>query len=305
MLPPRMHEILNDFYCPECENNLILIKKNHEFDCENCHTHYSFKNHAPVLLSKQRQQRLNINLSSNTGQQMFAEYENIKAQKSNMTVKEQLIKFITPPKLMLHYNPDLALPITSKLFNHQGTKTKILNVGGGPRRYSDQEIIMNIDSFHQVDLVADARNIPIKDNTFDSVFSIAVLEHIPNPQQAVKEMLRVLKPNGYLYAEIPFIYFFHGYPNDYQRFTKEGIRHLFKDLKAVEIGITEGSVSAVLQSLNMLLNLFLPVRFPIIKKIFNGIFRWLFFPLKYLDKLIAHKKNADILAGGFYIIGKK
>jgi ubiquinone/menaquinone biosynthesis C-methylase UbiE len=46
---------------------------------------------------------------------------------------------------------------------------------------------------------ANALSLPFADNTFDTVFSIAVLHHIPgkeNRQRFVSEALRVLKPNG-------------------------------------------------------------------------------------------------------------
>ncbi|SIS07042.1 class I SAM-dependent methyltransferase [Williamsia sterculiae] len=44
--------------------------------------------------------------------------------------------------------------------------------------------------------VADAETIPYDDNTFDLVVGHAVLHHIPDVQQALAEVLRVLKPGG-------------------------------------------------------------------------------------------------------------
>ena len=44
--------------------------------------------------------------------------------------------------------------------------------------------------------VADAERIPYDDNTFDLVVGHAVLHHIPDVEQALREMLRVLKPGG-------------------------------------------------------------------------------------------------------------
>jgi SAM-dependent methyltransferase len=40
---------------------------------------------------------------------------------------------------------------------------------------------------------------PFPDGTFDALWTIWVLEHIPNPEQALIEMRRVIKPGGYLF----------------------------------------------------------------------------------------------------------
>lgn len=45
---------------------------------------------------------------------------------------------------------------------------------------------------------ADASNLPYLDNEFDIVMTAHVLEHLPNPKKALKELKRVLKPGGYL-----------------------------------------------------------------------------------------------------------
>ncbi|WP_299570931.1 class I SAM-dependent methyltransferase [uncultured Williamsia sp.] len=44
--------------------------------------------------------------------------------------------------------------------------------------------------------VADAETIPYEDGTFDLVVGHAVLHHIPDVEQALREVLRVLKPGG-------------------------------------------------------------------------------------------------------------
>jgi ubiquinone/menaquinone biosynthesis C-methylase UbiE len=46
--------------------------------------------------------------------------------------------------------------------------------------------------------VGDAESIPLEDNSVDAVVGNMVLHHCPNPESAVKEMVRVLKPNGSL-----------------------------------------------------------------------------------------------------------
>ena len=47
----------------------------------------------------------------------------------------------------------------------------------------------------------DATNLPFADNSFHAIFDMAVLHHIPQWQEALKELHRVLKPGGILYIE--------------------------------------------------------------------------------------------------------
>lgn len=47
-----------------------------------------------------------------------------------------------------------------------------------------------------------AEQLPFKDETFDAVFSIEVLEHVNNFERSVKEMHRVLKEGGKLYLSV-------------------------------------------------------------------------------------------------------
>ena len=51
--------------------------------------------------------------------------------------------------------------------------------------------------------VADAKELPFDDESFDVVISFGVLHHIEGWQEAMSEIKRVLRPNGYLvYAEV-------------------------------------------------------------------------------------------------------
>ncbi|MFA6978805.1 MAG: class I SAM-dependent methyltransferase [Ignavibacteriaceae bacterium] len=97
----------------------------------------------------------------------------------------------------------------------------------------------------------DAQNLSsFKDETFDVVFSHQVLEHIPKPWIAAKEMNRVLKCGGVGIHTSCAYNPRHGYPafKDYYRFLPDGLAELFDD---VNIWVKDGwgSKEAILYNL--------------------------------------------------------
>ena len=65
--------------------------------------------------------------------------------------------------------------------------------------------------------------LPYDDNSFDFVLADQVLEHLEgNPQDAIDECQRVLKPGGYMLHTTCFVMGYHG-PGDFWRYTPEGL----------------------------------------------------------------------------------
>jgi len=95
---------------------------------------------------------------------------------------------------------------------------------------------IDIDPSRKPDLVVDVCNMDtFRDNIFDAIIMIEVLEHIKEPQIAINEIHRVLKPGGLLIMSTPYIFEIHDKPNDFYRFTKYGLAHLLKSFKTVSI----------------------------------------------------------------------
>ncbi len=51
--------------------------------------------------------------------------------------------------------------------------------------------------------VADAGNLPFRDNFFDAIFCLEVLEHVDNPLEVLGEIRRVMKKDGYGVILVP------------------------------------------------------------------------------------------------------
>jgi SAM-dependent methyltransferase len=69
----------------------------------------------------------------------------------------------------------------------------------------------------------DAQSLPFPDGTFDTVVCLEVLEHVLNPDAALNEARRVLKPEGHLLLSTPFLYPIHDAPSDFRRWTAHGL----------------------------------------------------------------------------------
>ncbi len=63
-----------------------------------------------------------------------------------------------------------------------------------------------------IDIVSDITSIPVKEGAFDNVLCTEVLEHVPDPVAALKELVRVLKPGGRLIVTVPFASLTHFSP---------------------------------------------------------------------------------------------
>ena len=87
------------------------------------------------------------------------------------------------------------------------------------------DIVMDLtDDFNQIDSKLGTKR-------FGAIFCLSVLEHCDNPFRMAENLTLLLKPGGIIIIGVPFSWQIHGYPNDYWRFTPEGIKKLFPRIK--------------------------------------------------------------------------
>jgi SAM-dependent methyltransferase len=104
-----------------------------------------------------------------------------------------------------------------------------------PEHQVDSWWYINLDLSASPNIFADVTQTPLGRKVVDCIICTEVLEHLPNPQAGVDEMHRLLRDGGVAFASVPFFYPVHADPFDFQRFTEDGLRHLFGDFQIVEI----------------------------------------------------------------------
>lgn len=116
----------------------------------------------------------------------------------------------------------------------------ILDNGCGLRETYYQNVVnFEIADYPTTDVLGVGEKLPFRDESFDAVFSLSVLEHVRDPFRCVSEIMRVLKPGGDLFVAVPFLQPFHGYPNHYYNMTSSGLKQLFEGRAEIdEIGVS-------------------------------------------------------------------
>jgi len=102
----------------------------------------------------------------------------------------------------------------------------------GHCRYIAQDLCVADEwNYDHLSVISDLHQLPFADNTFDVVLSMQVLEHVQDPERAIREMHRVLRPGGKLCITLPQGSKEHQVPHDYFRFTQYGLTHLLRKVQ--------------------------------------------------------------------------
>ena len=94
---------------------------------------------------------------------------------------------------------------------------------------------LDADASFPIDVVADATALPFASGVLDRVGSNSVLEHIAYPHQVLAECHRVLRPGGVMVHVMPFVWWLHGYPDDYVRLTPPFFERVCREIGFVDV----------------------------------------------------------------------
>ncbi len=190
-----------------------------------------------------------------------------------------------------------------RLENSRGGR--VLDVGCGTRRLADHVIAIDLKPRAGVDLAADAAHLPFADQSCDGVWLEAVLEHVSDPGNILKEISRVLKPGAWLYIEVPFLQGEHAAPSDYQRWTRGGLTRILA-LGGWEIEwmhMSSGPFSALAYQLRSCLSMMTSLGSDFLYRItFEAFWGYVVWPIKFLDYLFQRHPYAAAHAFGYAVM---
>lgn len=112
---------------------------------------------------------------------------------------------------------------------------RVLDLGAGSAKY--KEMILKKASEYRscdavknknIDDICNVLNLKYPPESFDTVISTQVMEHVKSPYKMAVEVYKVLKPSGKAIITAPFLIPMHSDPGDYFRFTAKGLSEIFK-----------------------------------------------------------------------------
>jgi SAM-dependent methyltransferase len=137
----------------------------------------------------------------------------------------------------------------------KGTAYRVLDVGCGPKPYypffaerASEYVGVDVVENPAAELRGAVEALPVEDASFDLVLCTQVLEHSDDPVQAVRELRRVTAPGGRVLASTHGTQVYHPSPQDYWRWTHEGLRRLFEenaDWASVEVTPGAGTATTL------------------------------------------------------------
>jgi SAM-dependent methyltransferase len=285
---------LGALVCPRTKK-LLTIGDKHLTTADGAQR-YEFLGNVPILLADREKAEQYVNAS----QEMVTAYQETATPKGFIG----RLRHGLDQLLRRDFRTRASVDACRNLFDGQAPNAVCISIGGGPGRGHPRLINLNIGPFPNVDVVADAHELPYADNSVDAIHCEAVLEHLKSPHDAVKEMYRVLKPNGKVFAVSPFLVAYHGYPHHYQNFTLSGHKDIFESnrFKVIEDGVCVGPVVAMVDLTGQFVRYFSPFG---LGRIAHFCWRLFCLPFKPLDILLNKRKEAHRLAFTNYLVGLK
>lgn len=286
--------------CPCCCSGLDQTEN--ELVCENadCLRRYPVVDGVPVLINEE-----NSTLSLDT----YRQGQGTSVYFRNDSLKHRIAARL--PEIGRNWKSEEKYRELIELLKARKERPTVLIIGAGVigkgfETIADADVdfvFSDIAITPLVQIVVDANDIPFEENTFDAVIAQAVLEHVTDPARCVSEIHRVLRPEGLVFAEIPFMQQTHGGGIDFTRFTHVGIRRLFRHFKEVDSGACCGPGMALAWSILYFWLSFTTNR--VLRGMIKVVGAFTLFPLKYFDRWLIKRPGGLDGASAMYFLGKK
>ena len=160
--------------------------------------------------------------------------------------------------------------------------------------------------YSKIDIIADIEDLPIKEGTYDAVLCVEVLEHVKNPNVALKELYRILKKGGTLILTAPFNSLTHYAPHFYSTgFSSYYYKYHLSELgfEIFELTPNGNFIEYMAQELRRIKNVSETYTSKKLSLLFTAA---IYIVLRYLSKLsFIDKGSSELLCLGYFVVCKK
>jgi SAM-dependent methyltransferase len=194
---------------------------------------------------------------------------------------------------------------------YSGQPVRLLVVGGATAGVGFERIlgdtaieVVETDVYigPRTQIVCDGHDLPFADGTFDGVVCQAVFGQVIHPSRIAEEIWRVLRPDGYVYSEAPFMQQVYAGALDFTRFTHVGHRRLWRWFDELRSGAQGGPGMALIWSIRYFARSFSPRQlWPVVDRLTTSLFFW----VKYLDEWLVKRPAALDAASGTFFLGRR
>jgi Methyltransferase domain len=290
----------NLLQCPICSSSLGFNDRS--LDCTNslCLASFPLVNEIPILIDETKS--------------VFAIADYTDTDNLLLKPKSKL------ERLLIDLVPSINLNLCGKknyqkfveILQKRSEKPKVLIVGASVEGQGIEPLLsapnfdlveVDVAFGERVGTICDLHSLPFADEIFDGVVVQAVLEHVADPYLCVEEIHRVLKKDGVVYGETPFVAQVHLGKYDFTRFTPLGHRRLFRKFEEIDSGIVCGPGMALAWTYQYFLLSF--VKSSIARAIVKVFARLTSFWLTYFDYLLVNLPGSYDAASGCYFMGNK
>ena len=284
----KPHDTSGIYACPTCKGDLSLSQN--ELLCSVCGSYKIDKEGRPLLIENDT-----LNLYTEKHESGINWLKSFLKQFPKIYYS---IWHLFCPVMMLVNGPRKILKDLEK-------GSLVVDVGSGPERLHSKFINLDIYHFPEVDIVGDATAIPIRDGSIDAAVSESLIEHVPDAQKVIDEMIRIVKPGGLIYVSAPFMHPYHASPDDFNRWTISGLKYLCRGAEVIEVGVRSGPWSTLLMFMAYWLGVIFSFGSRKLAPFLAHIFMLILGPLKYLDYFFMKIPGSDAVATHLYIIARK
>ena len=150
-------------------------------------------------------------------------------------------------RLVLHFETTI-LEAVERFAGSLSDGERVLDAGAGEGQYCAhfrKTRYVGVDlgvgdaawNYGQLDAICNLNSLPFSDGAFGAALNVVTLEHLRDPQLALTEIARVLRPGGELLLVAPHEWEVHQSPHDYFRYTRHGLALLLNRAGFAEIRV--------------------------------------------------------------------